>query len=226
MVDPASVAEAGAAITARIRAAAHGRAVQLIAVTKGFEVDAITAAVAAGCTAVGENYAQELQHKAEELRLPGTQARPEIHFIGQLQTNKVRAIASIVDVWQTVDRPSLALEIAKRAPAARIFVQVNTTDEPQKGGCAPVDAPALVEHCRTEGLQVEGLMTVGPTSTDHDATAAAFGSLRDMAGQLGLAGLSMGMSGDFELAIAHGATHVRIGGALFGPRPDQRTQIR
>ncbi|MCU1365305.1 MAG: hypothetical protein JWN39_944 [Ilumatobacteraceae bacterium] len=225
MVDPASVAEAVATVTARIRAAAHGRAVQLVAVTKGFDVDAITAAVAAGCTAVGENYAQELQQKARALPTDDAWARPELHFIGQLQTNKVRSIASIVDVWQTVDRISLADEIAKRAPEARVFVQVNMTDEPQKGGCAPADAPALVEHCRTKGLRLEGLMTIGPTSTHPVDTAAAFASLRVIADQVGVEGLSMGMSGDFELAIAHGATHVRIGGALFGPRPYRRTQI-
>ncbi|MCU1400579.1 MAG: hypothetical protein JWN62_3688 [Acidimicrobiales bacterium] len=225
MVDPASVAEAVAAVTARIRAAAPGRVVELIAVTKGFDADAITAAVAAGCTAVGENYAQELQQKVQQLPTDAAWVRPEIHFIGQLQTNKVRSIASIVDVWQTVDRTSLADEIAKRAPEARVFVQVNMTDEPQKGGCAPGDAPTLVEHCRSAGLRVEGLMTVGPTSTDPRGTAEAFARLRSIGNQLGVSGLSMGMSGDFEVAIAHGATHVRIGGALFGPRPYRRTQI-
>ncbi|MCU1393026.1 MAG: hypothetical protein JWM34_1454 [Ilumatobacteraceae bacterium] len=225
IIDSAAVAEAVTAVRARIDAAGHGRDVQLIAVTKGFGADAILAAVAAGCTAVGENYAQELQQKAQELPGDNAWARPEIHFIGQLQTNKVRSIAGVVDVWQTVDRDSLADEIAKRAPGARIFVQVNTTDEPQKGGCAPVGTAALVDHCRAAGLAVEGLMTVGPTSTDAAVTAEAFAALRSLAAQVGVSELSMGMSGDFELAIANGATHVRIGGALFGPRPNRRTQI-
>jgi len=217
LVDPAAVASAVTAITARIRELASGREVQLIAVTKGFGADAIEAAVSAGCTAIGENYAQELQHK---LAVLGDDfARPEVHFIGQLQTNKVRLIASLVDVWQTVDRPSVVAEIARRAPGATAFVQVNTTDEAGKGGCVPDDTEGLVDRCRTAGLVVSGLMTVGPTSADPQQTADAFGELRALADRLGLPGCSMGMSGDYETAIAHGATHVRIGSALFGARP-------
>jgi pyridoxal phosphate enzyme (YggS family) len=217
LVDPAAVASAVAAIRTRIRELAAGRDVHLIAVTKGIGPDAIEAAVTAGCTANGENYAQELQHKMAAL---GAEvARPEVHFIGQLQTNKVRLVASLVDVWQTVDRPSVVTEIARRAPGATAFVQVNTTDEPGKGGCAPDDTEGLVERCRTAGLVVSGLMTVGPTSAEPQQTADAFGALRALADRLGLPGCSMGMSGDYETAIAHGATHVRIGSALFGARP-------
>ena len=225
-VDAAAVAEAVAKVEERIRAVAGARHVQLVAVTKGFGADAIIAAVAAGCTAIGENYAQELQHKAADLATAGVaDVRPEVHFIGQLQTNKVRLIASMVDVWETVDRLALADEIAKRAPGARVYVQVNTTGEVGKGGCAPDATAALAEHCGRKGLRVEGLMTVGPTSGDHDQTSAAFAALAVLADGIGLAGRSMGMSGDYELAIAHGATHVRIGSALFGPRPVRRAQM-
>lgn len=230
-VDAAAVAEAVGSVEERIRAlagarAAPNRAVQLVAVTKGFGEDAIVAAVAAGCSAIGENYAQELQHKMRALdAVGGVHPRPEIHFIGQLQTNKVRAIASLVDVWETVDRASLADEIAKRTSGARVYVQVNTTGEEAKGGCAPDATPALVEHCRAAGLRVEGLMTVGPTSGDREATAAAFETLTALADQLELPSRSMGMSGDYESAIERGATHVRIGSALFGERPNRRARI-
>jgi pyridoxal phosphate enzyme (YggS family) len=217
LVDPAAVVAAVAAVKNRIRELSAGREVHLIAVTKGFGADAIRAAVAAGCSMVGENYAQELQRKMVELGAES--AKPEVHFIGQLQTNKVRLLASLVDVWQTVDRPSVVAEIARRAPGATIFVQVNTTDESAKGGCAPVDTAALVDQARVAGLNVSGLMTVGPTSGDPQLTADAFGELRVLADRLGLHACSMGMSGDYETAIAHGATHVRIGSALFGARP-------
>jgi PLP dependent protein len=214
LVDPARVAAAIAVVAARITELAAGRRVALIAVTKGFGADAIEAAVAAGCTAIGENYAQELQRK-----MAATTARPAVHFIGQLQTNKVRLIAPLIDVWQTVDRPSIVAEIARRAPAATVFVQVNTTAEPAKGGCSPEAAAGLVDASREAGLDVIGLMTVGPTSGDRIGTARAFGELRSLADRLGLAGCSMGMSGDYETAIEHGATHVRVGSALFGARP-------
>jgi len=217
LVDPAAVAASVAAVTARISELSWGRDVHLIAVTKGFGADAIEAAVGAGCTMIGENYAQELQHKMAALG--ADVAKPEVHFIGQLQTNKVRLVASLVDVWQTVDRPSVVAEITRRAPGATVFVQVNTTAETSKGGCSPDDTEALVERARTAGLVVSGLMTVGPTSGDQQQTADAFGELRALADRLGLDGCSMGMSGDYETAILHGATHVRIGSALFGARP-------
>jgi len=217
LVDPVAVAAAITAVTTRIDELAAGRDIRLIAVTKGFGVDAIDAAVRAGCTAIGENYAQELRPKIAAVApdLPP----PEVHFIGQLQTNKVRLIASIVDVWQTVDRPSLVAEIARRAAGARVFVQVDMTGEEGKGGCSPEQTEPLVDACRTAGLDVCGLMTVGPTSADPQRTADAFAATRALADRLSLVGCSMGMSGDYELAIAHGATHVRIGSALFGARP-------
>jgi PLP dependent protein len=226
-VDPHAVAQAITGVRARIRARAPDRDVQLVAVTKGFGADAIGAAIDGGCLAIGENYAQELSHKLAEHRerrpeLP----RPEIHFIGKLQRNKVRSIAAIVDVWQTVDRPALVDEIARRAPGARVFVQVNTTQEPAKGGCLPEDTASVVDAARRSGLQVEGLMTVGPTSVDPRTTADAFALLRDLADRDGLAGCSMGMTADLEIALDHGATHVRIGSALFGERPHREPPIR
>jgi pyridoxal phosphate enzyme (YggS family) len=223
-VDPAAVADAVASVRERIRRAAGDRDVQLIAVTKGFGADAIDAVMSAGCTAIGENYAQELLAKLRERDGTG-RPLPEVHFIGQLQRNKVRVLAAEVDVWQTIDRAPLAAEVAARAPGARTFVQVNTTAEEGKGGCAPADVAALVEHARTSGLQVSGLMTVGPTSGDVDGTRRAFGLLRRLADDEGLVACSMGMSGDLEIAVEHGATHVRIGSALFGERPLPRRSM-
>ena len=219
-VDPEAVARAVQSIRDRTRRAAGERAVELIAVTKGFGLDAVTAAVAAGCTSIGENYAQELRDKFA--LMPADRVHPQVHFIGQLQTNKVKAIAHLVDVWQSVDRPSLADEIARRAPGATVFIQVNTTAESAKGGCSPEGVASLVEHCRSLGLHVDGLMTVGPTSGDEALTATAFALLSETANDLGLAGRSMGMSNDLEIALACGATHVRIGSALFGERPRSR----
>ena len=154
---PERVAERLAGVRRRIEQAGGGPDVVVLAVTKGFGPDAIDAATSAGCGQVGENYAQELLAKLAGLR----GSRPEIHFIGRLQSNKVKALAGVVDVWQTVDRPSLVDELARRAGGARVMVEVNVTDEPQKGGCPPSDAAALVARARDAGLSVEGLMTVG-----------------------------------------------------------------
>ncbi len=223
-VDTHSVAVAVAAVRERIRRVAGDRPVELIAVTKGFGADAIDAAIAAGCTSIGENYAQELRDKMAVLAA-GT-VMPQLHFIGQLQTNKVKMVAEYVNVWQTVDRVSVADEIARRSAGATVFVQVNTTAEDVKGGCNPVGTASLVAHCRLLDLAVVGLMTVGPTEPDVALTHSAFGLLRRTADDLGLASCSMGMSGDLEIALEHGATHVRIGSALFGERPRRRAQMR
>ncbi len=138
------------------------------------------------------------------------------HFIGRLQRNKVRAVAPHVSLWQSVDREVLATEIARRAPAAHVLVQVDFGREPQKGGCAPEDAAALVACARAVGLAVDGLMTVPPANTDP---APAFRACRALADELGLLTCSMGMSGDYEDAVREGATMVRVGSAVFGPRP-------
>jgi len=217
-VDPAGVAEHLAHVRERIAAAGGSERVRVVAVTKGFGPDAIEAAVACGLTDVGENYAQELEAKLPAL----TCERPRVHFIGRLQTNKVRHLAPLVDVWQTIDREHAAAEVAKRAPGATVLVQVNVSDEPQKGGCAPDDAEGLVARCRDLGLDVTGLMTVGRTGEPADARAG-FALLSSLADRLGLPERSMGMTDDLEVAVSEGATMVRIGTALFGARPRPAT---
>ena len=189
--------------------------VVVCAVTKGFGAQAVQIAHRLGCEAIGENYAQEAIAKIAEV----ASAHPPVHFLGRLQSNKIRSLASIVAVWQSVDRASLVDELVKRAPGARIYVQVNATNEPDKGGCALHAAADLVRHARMGGLVVEGLMTVGPTDAHPERTQAAFRAVRQAADDLELAGCSMGMSGDIELALAAGSTMVRVGTALFGERP-------
>jgi pyridoxal phosphate enzyme (YggS family) len=217
VIDPAVVAERLAEVRARI-AGAGGTDVTIMAVTKGFGPDAITAAAAVGLTNIGENYAQELLAKLPAVP-PG--ARPfavRVHFIGRLQSNKVRQLAPVVDVFQTVDRFSLVREIAQRKPGASVMIQVNVSDEPQKGGCTPDDVAPLVEHALAAGLLVDGLMTVGRTGTPEQA-GQGFRLLRSVADRLGLAECSMGMTDDLEVAVAEGSTMVRVGSALFGKRP-------
>jgi pyridoxal phosphate enzyme (YggS family) len=212
-VDPAAGREH--VETVRDRLAAAGRPIELVAVTKGFGPDAIDAAVAAGCTRIGENYAQELLAKVPTR--PGTDA-VSVHFIGRLQSNKIKLLVPVVDVWETIDRSSLVAELARRAPGATVLVQVNATGEADKGGCTPAETPGLVERARAAGLVVDGLMTVGPTDGDPGTTAAAFAAVRTLADDIGLPTCSMGMTHDLDLAIAAGTTRVRIGTALFGSR--------
>jgi pyridoxal phosphate enzyme (YggS family) len=192
------------------------QAITLLAVTKGFGPEVALAAAEAGLTDLGENYAQELVAKAPVLAEAGLHVR--WHAIGRLQRNKVRSLAGTVALWQTVDRADLGLEIAKRAPGAAVLVQVNVSDEPQKGGCAPSATSELVAQLRDAGLAVRGLMTVGRTGDPADARAG-FALLRRLADDLDLEVRSMGMSGDLEAAVAEGSTLVRVGAALFGPRP-------
>ncbi len=225
-VDPALVKERVEAI--RRRLAASGRDIELVAVTKGFPVDAIRAAVAAGCPMVGENYAQEVVAKFSELR-PAPEAgdgssgpwgaeAPECHIIGRLQSNKVRLLAPYVAVWESVDRSSLLAEIAKRAPGATVLIQVNATGEDGKGGCTPDEAPRLADEARRLDLDLDGMMTVGPTSGDPAETAAAFTVVRRLVDSMHLRTCSMGMSGDIDQAVELGTTRVRIGSAIFGSR--------
>ncbi|MEI7882397.1 MAG: YggS family pyridoxal phosphate-dependent enzyme [Actinomycetota bacterium] len=201
---------------------AGGVGVGIVAVTKTFGIDAWNDAKFAGCEAVGENYAQELIAKSHQVarldRLP-------VHFIGQLQTNKIKSLFDIVDVWQSVDRASVVTELVKRqlarssAGRCEILVQVNTTSEIDKGGCDPTEVEALVHQARQGGLDVTGLMTVGPTDMDPMKTRAAFALLKRMATDLGVDKLSMGMTADVEIAVEEGSTLVRVGTALFGQRP-------
>jgi pyridoxal phosphate enzyme (YggS family) len=191
-----------------------GDAVHVLAVTKGFGPDAVVAAAAAGLDAIGENYAQELLTKgptAVELGLT-------VHFIGQLQTNKVRQLAGTVQVWESVDRVRLVDELARRAPGATILVQVDATDEPGKGGCRVADVPGLVAAARTAGLVVDGLMAVGPTAGGPETARPVFRTVRRLVDELGLTTCSMGMSGDLEVAVEEGSTQIRVGTALFGTR--------
>lgn len=214
VVDPREVAERVHAVRERV-AALGSRRVALVAVTKSFGVEAIRAAAESGCDAIGENYAQELLEKVA-IGLPDV----PVHFIGHIQSNKVRALIGHVDLWQSVDRGSVVREIARRGAGGprRVLLQVNTTAEPQKGGADPGELDGLLEAARSAGLTVEGLMTMGPTSGSVGETEAAFRLLRTLVDRTGLETCSMGMSDDYEIAVACGSTMVRIGSALFGPR--------
>jgi len=191
------VAERLEAVRARI-AAAGGTDVRVVAVTKGFGPDAIEAAVAAGCQDVGENYAQEAVTKLQAVRGPV----PRVHFIGHLQTNKVKQLAPVVDVWQSVDRPAAVEAIERHAPPGTVvLVQV------------------------AAGLHVAGLMAIGRAGEPADARPG-FRLLRHLVDDLGLAECSMGMTADLEVAVEEGSTMVRVGTALFGPRAATRSHQR
>ena len=194
------------------RSGRPGDSVTLVAVTKGVAPERIEEALCAGVGVLGESRAQELLAKVPALAPYG----PEWHFVGRLQRNKVPGLAPHVALWHSVDRPEAGEVIARRQPNGRVLVEVNTSAEPQKGGCDPAATPALVDSLWAQGLAVEGLMTVPAHGRDP---RAAFASLRELARRLDLAELSMGMSDDFEVAVEEGATMVRLGRALFGPRP-------
>ena len=216
-------AELVAGILGRLRAvrdqieAAGGdpETVQVIGVTKGHGPEVCEAALAAGLTELAESYAQELVGKAGRPSL----ADVRWHFVGGLQTRKVRTLAGTVQLWQSLDRPRLVEEVARRAPGARVLVQVTLSQEPGKAGCPFPAVAALVAEARANGLDVVGLMGVGPTTGGPEAARPAFRRLADTARDLGLSTVSMGMSADLSVAVTEGATLVRVGTALFGPRP-------
>ena len=219
MTDPAS---ALAEVQARVAHAAKiaqrkAEEVTLIAVSKTHPAEAIAPLIAAGQRVFGENRVQEAQAKWPELRA----AHPGIalHLIGQLQSNKADEAVALFDCIHSLDRPSLVTALAKAMDkAARqvpCFVQVNIGAEEQKGGCAIADLPALLAQARAADLPVLGLMCVPPAEIEP---APFFALLDKLASDHGLAGRSMGMSGDFETAVMLGATHVRVGSALFGAR--------
>jgi pyridoxal phosphate enzyme (YggS family) len=191
--------------------------VELIAVSKTQPAEAILPLIEEGQRAFGENRVQEAQGKWPELRerVPGL----ELHLIGTLQSNKAEEAVALFDVIHSVDRPSLAQALQKavskigRSP--RCFVQVNIGDEEQKGGCAVAELPALLDQCRASDLQITGLMCIPPANVEP---APYFALLADLARRHGLTALSMGMSSDFETAVTIGATHIRVGTALFGER--------
>lgn len=212
MIDPLVVASRVADIRDDIsRLASHP--VAIIAVTKTFPTDAWTAARDAGCDGIGENYAQELLEKIQHAPAP-----LPIHFIGSIQSNKVKSLAPHVDVWQGVDRESVMTEIAKRAPGATILLQVNTTREESKSGAAPGEVDHLRRRAEDMGLTVAGLMTLGPTTGTPSDIRAAFTSLRALADSHHLHECSMGMSGDYRVGLECGSTMIRIGSMLFGER--------
>ncbi len=209
-------------IQARIRAeeAAQGSApgtVRLIAVSKVQPLERVVAVLEEGHRLFGENKVQEAAGKWPALK--ARFADVELHLIGPLQTNKARQAMELFDAIHTVDRPKLARTIARLSEelghCPRLFVQVNTGEEPQKAGVMPSEADAFIAECRTLGLKIEGLMCIPPVDEEP---ALHFALLAKIAARNGLAGLSMGMSDDFETAIAQGATHVRVGSAIFGAR--------
>ncbi len=212
-----------ALVRARIARAAHnaGRSPQdvtIVCVSKTFGAEEIKPVIDAGERVFGENRVQEALAKWLPLRTvsPGL----ELHLIGPLQSNKAREAVAFFDVIETVDREkiakSLASEIQKTSRHPRLYVQVNTGAEPQKAGILPQEADAFIASCREEyGLEISGLMCIPPID---DQASPHFAFLNQIAARNGIAVLSMGMSADFELAIQLGATHVRIGSAIFGER--------
>lgn len=202
---------------AAIRAGRRPEDVTLVAVSKTKPQDAVLAAMAAGQTVFGENRVQEAQDKFPALR---ASHRFSLHMIGGLQTNKARDAVRIADVIETLDRPKLAEALAaameKEARRPTLLIEVNTGQEPQKSGIARVDADAFIEDCKGRfGATLAGLMCVPPQNEDP---APHFAWLTNCAARHGLGVLSMGMSADFEIAIANGATWVRVGSAIFGSR--------
>ncbi len=195
--------------------------VTLIAVSKVQPLERVRAVLEAGHRVFGENRVQEAQGKWPALReeFPGV----ALHLIGPLQTNKLRAALDLFDAIHSVDRAKLARKLADevqaRGASPELFVQVNTGEEPQKAGVLPGDADGFIAECRGMDLPLSGLMVIPPVDEEP---SLHFALLRKIAERNGLAGLSMGMSGDFEAAVALGATHVRVGSAIFGDRVQPR----
>jgi len=220
---PTTSAERLDAVRGRIAAAAHaaGREatdVELIAVSKTFQVREIQPVLEAGHRLFGENRVQEAKKKWPTLkeRFPETR----LHLVGPLQSNKAKDAVELFDAIHSIDRPKIAravaAEMTKKDRQLQLFVQVNTGEEPQKAGVPPREAAAFVAMCRDElKLEIAGLMCIPPLDEE---SAVHFAFLAKLAGELGLKGLSMGMSDDFETAIEFGATHVRVGSAIFGMR--------
>ncbi len=211
-----------AEIIDRIKQAAQaaGRpvdSVTLVAVSKVQPEDRIDAALSAGLRVYGENRVQEAQARWTARRAIYPDLK--LHLIGPLQSNKAEDAMALFDVIETVDRPKLVETLARLAGAGsklpKLLIQVNTGEEKQKAGVAPRDLPALLDLCEARGLPIEGLMCIPP---EEEEPAMHFALLAKLAQRHGLAMLSMGMSGDFETAIKFGATHVRVGSALFGSR--------
>jgi len=191
--------------------------ITLVAVSKVQPLERVEAVLAAGHRVFGENRVQEAAAKWPDLRTRYPDVR--LHLVGPLQTNKVNQAVELFDVIETVDRPKLARKLADafaaRGRALPCYIEVNTGEEPQKAGIVPDELDGFVAECRGLGLPVAGLMCIPPVDEEP---ALHFALLARLAERNGLAGLSMGMSADFETAIGQGATVVRVGSALFGPR--------
>lgn len=191
--------------------------VRLVAVAKTKPQSAVVEALQAGQMIFGENRVQESQGKYPDLRADWPDM--ELHLIGPLQTNKTRDAMALFDVIHTVDRPKLVRALAREAQALgrcpSLLIQVNTGEEEQKAGVLPADTEALVALVRAEGLPLQGLMCIPPV---EDAPSGHFAFLKRMVDDLGLAWVSMGMSGDYPAAVELGATHIRVGSAIFGAR--------
>ena len=202
---------------AETRAGRTEGSVRLIAISKMQPLERVEAVLEAGHRVFGENKLQEAAGKWPEFRerFDGV----ELHLVGPLQTNKARQAMHLFDAIHSVDRPKLALALARLAEeigrCPELFVQVNTGEEPQKAGVAPDDTDALVAKCRELGLSIAGLMCIPPVDEEP---SLHFALLKKISDRNGLAHLSMGMSADFESAITQGATHVRVGSAIFGAR--------
>jgi pyridoxal phosphate enzyme (YggS family) len=219
------------AVRERIAAAARavGRApseVTLVAVGKAQPEARVRAALAAGQRVFGENYVQEAKARWSARR--ATSPDLQLHMIGPIQTNKAKDVVALFDVIETVDRPklaqTLAREMARQGRRPACFMQVNTGEEAQKAGVRPADADAFIAACRDElGLPVIGLMAIPP---EDEEPALHFALLAKIAARNGLAKLSMGMSADYEVAVQFGATHVRVGSAIFGARPPKPPPAR
>jgi PLP dependent protein len=216
---PARLADVQRRIAAAAKAAARDPdSVHLVAVTKTFDAEHILPVLEAGHRLFGENRVQEAQGKWPALRARFPDI--ELHLIGPLQSNKVKEAVALFDAIHSVDRPkiarAIAAEMAAQGRRLQLFIQVNTGEEPQKAGVMPKETGSLLRLCRDElNLPIAGLMCIPPL--DEEASIH-FAFLAKLAKELGLAGLSMGMSADFETAIAFGATHVRVGSEIFGTR--------
>ncbi|MEO0344513.1 MAG: YggS family pyridoxal phosphate-dependent enzyme [Pseudomonadota bacterium] len=212
-----SLADIQARVTAAEQAAGRLGQTSLIAVSKVQPNPRVAAVLKAGHRCFGENKVQEALGKWPEFRSEFVGV--DLHLIGPLQTNKVKVAVDLFDAIHSLDRPKLALKIASevqaQGKAPDIFIQVNTGEEEQKSGVMPAEADAFIEECRALDLPVKGLMVIPPVDEEP---ALHFALLAKIATRNGLTGLSMGMSADFESAIALGATHIRVGSAIFGDR--------
>ncbi|HVA03281.1 MAG TPA: alanine racemase [Acidimicrobiales bacterium] len=226
-----------AALRRRIEEAGRDPAgVRIVAVTKGFTTSAVDAARRAGLYDIGENYADELLAKVADATSNGDNGPPvhaghdggagddapvtRWHYLGAVQRRRVRALAPVVSYWQTVSRAVEGETIATHAPGATVFVEIDATDVPGRNGCRPSEVPGLVTSLRGAGLDVRGLMTVGPPGTPEESRGV-FRLTAALAQDLGLPEVSMGMTDDLEVALSEGSTMVRVGRALFGERPLQ-----